>query len=172
MKKIISILIAAVIIVLVFLPAQGDTAEKVMVTLTKPLERDYIQYITSDIYLVCGKAADSTINVIMAAYNSEKGVYEKINFAGDNGSVRLFFNLFAEELSLSRSRNRFKVTAYTNDAIDDPAAGENTQVLYFDIYLINKNLLNTERNTSDYFVIPSSGSGNLLWDIRKVIPRK
>jgi hypothetical protein len=108
----------------------------------------------------------------MAAYNSEKGAYEKINFAGDNGSVRLFYNLFAEELLLGGSRNRYKVIAYTSEAIDKPEAGKNMQVLYFDIYLINKNLLNRERNTSDYFVIPSSDSVNLLWDIREVFPRE
>lgn len=152
----------------------GDTGgeTKIMVTLTKPLERDRIQYLTSDMYLVCGKAADSEINIIMAAYNSEKGAYEKINFAGDNGSVRLFYNLFAEELLLYGSRNRYKVIAYTSEAIDEPVAGKNMQVLYFDIYLINKNLLNRERNTSDYFVIPSSDSVNLLWDIREVFPRE
>lgn len=144
---------------------------KIMVTLTKPLERDRIQYLTSEMFLVCGKAADSSINIIIAAYNSEKGIYEKLIFAGDNGSVRLFFNLFAEELQLGKGRNRFKIIAYTEDAIDEPDAGVNMQVLYFDIYLINKSLLNPERKTSDYFEIPSSETGSLLWDIRKVFPK-
>jgi hypothetical protein len=133
---------------------------KPLVTLTKPVKEDDKQTVTYENFLVCGKVASQQVNVTLAMYDSGQNEYVEIKFAKDKKGARIYFNLFAEELKLKKGRNRVKVVAYTKEAEDKPVLGENLQLLYFDVYYIDRNIINADRDITDYFSIPSSGELN------------
>lgn len=129
-----------------------------LLQLTKPLKIDDKQTVTYDNFLVCGKVTSPQVNVSLAVYSSEKNRYEAVGFAKDKKGVRIYSGLFAEELVLKKGRNRIKVTAYTDAAPENPRFGENIQIQFFDVYYVDKNIVNADRDITDYFKIPSLGS--------------
>ena len=138
-----------------------------LLQLTKPLKIDNKQSVTYEKFLVCGKVAFPRVNVSLAVYNSNDNRYEDVSFVKDKKGVRIYSDLFAEELQLQKGRNRVKVTAYTADAENNPRFGENLQILYFDVYYIDRHVISAGRDITDYFTLPAFE--NFKFDMSKSI---
>jgi len=130
-----------------------ESTEQFLVTITRP-EGDETTFKKS--YVICGTTDETDIQVILAKYDAETDTYKE--FKNTDGLSRWdigSFGLFSKEVILSEGANKLKIIVYKKSEVDSLKRGENLQVNYFTVTVLNESIknkiINSVINITDMF---------------------
>jgi hypothetical protein len=118
--------------------AEIKATEQFLVTITRPAVNETT---FKKAYVICGVTEKSDIRVALAIKDSETGSYKYFkNTDGDSSWDIGSMGIFTKEVNLSEGINNLKIVAYKKSETDNLKPGENVQISYHSINVLNESI--------------------------------
>lgn len=129
---------AAAIVRKLLAATEQDETKQFLVTVTRP---DGKETVFKKNYVFSGITELTGIKIHIALYNEVKKVYEELSDVdGKFGWEIGLSGIFAREVLLREGTNKIKLIAYKKSAVYDLRPGENLQISYFEIKVLNETI--------------------------------
>jgi len=118
--------------------AEIKATDQFLVTITRPAASEST---FKKAYLICGVTDKSDIRVALAIKDAQTGSYKYFkNTDGDSSWDIGSMGIFTKEVVLSEGMNNLKIVAYKKSETDNLTPGENVQITYHSINVLNENI--------------------------------